>query len=1275
MKRMQIRHYSLERHIKQANIRKDHVAVSEIMGTILLLSISITLLTVFYIVVLHNATNPTNTFIPSVNIVGEIQGKNVILEHRGGLSVNSNATVTVTIAGTSYHFTVKDYLNDTNHNGKWDIGERVVYQPAGYTSLLNLEISLVVVDPSINTVLMHGLIQEGEKGDVPYVQTMSPINVMPHSASLKLYYNFLDASYLPGKVWFIWKNAANSSWTTTVSTNIVAGLTGFAQVNLTGLLNNQAYLCQAWIQYKVGGSFINKSGSVQLFSTANDTMGMWRFEEASGPTVFDTSGQTPSNDGTLKPNTTSGPQRMTATLKNSLRCLSFDGIDDTVEIPSSPTLNMTNEITMEAWINRSQHCDGLIGVPVSLALSQFKSFYEYGCINPNIIHINGGIYAIVSNNETAPNPGYLITVNISSNGAIVSNDTTSIVDILRFSTSCKTAKIIYISGSIGIYGIVYINVSAGNKLFLTTVNISSNGIINKAIISSRQLTAFLSGFPDIIRISGSTNGYAIVYGVNASLFGRMLSVNVSNTGVISPVNKLFIFYNESMQETIMIEPEIIQLQGSADNYVIVYNCIGDDGGIRTVKITATGVITNISAEMEFDEDDGGQPEIIHVSGNYYAIAYCGPASTAPGWRPTMVIRTVRIFANGIITPKGGNPKVTKIYDTIFLENLPGSGIRSPRVLAIDPTNRIFAVTYEIDVGGGVMYGRMKTLQLDATGHLVQMIDALTFESYYASMPDFINISGNVYGIVYQSDVSDGILKTVQINLDGSIPNKPVINTTELGAFNCYEQDALLTSDGKYVASVFRTIDRSLMVKTVKVNSTQKSIATTFSNTFTIEPGNVSSKKPNNASYMPAIIPINGNVYAIVYCQYLDVPTNVRRGKIITITIDGNGRITPIMNRTFDNTNCTNTPMRIIPVNKTNNIYAIVYQLKNNTGRVKTVKITNAGTIMNFPGSYCFEIGICREPSIVCVNKTVYAIAYRDNNNYGRLRTIRILSDGTIPLKVNDTFQFETTSCFHPRIIKENGNIFAIVYSRTNTIGFVITLKILINGSIVKPILDRLQFESANGNQPDIVPVKERIYALVYQSSANLLGRISTVRLGENGDLPNSVDSTSFINPSSGSCVVSGYDIRLIPFTNTSTARYYIALEGGRNMDIFMSVIRINITGATRNVMSKQGAYAIQANGTNVFANITDTTGQVHILSAPLHNGWNCIACTYDSSTMNLYLNATMVNTTAISGKAVKKTPSKLIFGEYNAMYDEFGVFASAIAASRITSYYNYFRTS
>lgn len=1245
-------------------------AISEIIGTILLLSISITLLSAFYIIVLHSASSPSNTFIPSANIVGEVQGKNIILEHRGGVSVNRNSTITVIVAGTPYRFIVKNNLIDTNGDGKWSIGERVIFTPPGYSTLTNLEISLVVVDPSLNIVLMHSVIQEGESGATPYVQTMDPLNVMPHFATIKSYYNYLDSSYLPGKVWFQWRRSDNSSWNTTVPVSVAAGLTGYAQVNLTGLTNNQNYLFQSWIQYNDHGKLINKSGTIQLFTTLIDTMGQWHFDETSGVKVFDSSGQIPPNDGTLSPNIVGGPQRLVASLNHSLNCLSFDGINDNVVIPSSPTLCLTDQCSLEAWVNRSSHCSGLIGIPTSPSLKLFNTFYKYGCLNPNIIPVKGSIYAIVSTNETSPNPGYLITVNISSSGIIVSNDTTCIVDLFQFSASCKTPKIISISGSAGIYGIVYTmpNTVPANKLYLITVKIYNNGTINKTIISSRQLNTFTSAFPDIIQITGSTNGYAIIYGVNATIYGRMLSINISAAGIISPVNKVFVFRNETNQETYMNTPEIIPIVGSFNNYVIVYNCNGDDGGIRTTKITNTGVISNISREMKFDEDDGGDPDIFYVNNGYYAIVYAGPAG-----RITGALKTVKINAAGTITPKAGNIKVTKVYSTTFFESSPGRVIRSPHIIAVDPSNDIFAITYEIDAGGGLSYGRMKTLQLDDFGHFVQFIDALTFESYYAVMPDFIQISSNVYGIVYQSDVSDGILKTVKINIDGTIPIKPIINMYELGTFNCYEESALLTSDNQYVASVFRTVDRSLVLKTVKVNTTSKSIANYFSSTLLIEPGNISSKKPNNASYMPVIIPINGNVYALIYCQYLDYPVSVRRGKICTINIDSNGQISPIMNRTFDNTFCTNTPMDFIAINKTNGIYAIVYQLTNNTGRVTTVKILSNGNIIGFPGSYRFEATYCKEPSIVRVSGNVYAIAYRDVNNYGKLITLKIFSDGSIPLKVNDTYQFVSASCFHPKIIQTNGNIFALVYSLGGSNGYVVTVNISANGVIVKSIIGSLQFVSSNGYQPYIFPVYERVYAIIYQSSVNSYGWITTIRIGENGDIISSVDSTSQIYPSFSSPTINSYDMKMIPFTSTNTARYYIVTVGGKNMDLYMSVICINISGTKRNIMSKQGAYTLQANGTMVFANITDANNQKYILSGRLKNGWNHIICTYTTANMILYINGTQVNSTSVNGKYIKNTANQLLFGEYNAIYDEFAIYATALSQSRIMDDYNYYR--
>ena len=64
-------------------------------------------------------------------------------------------------------------------------------------------------------------------------------------------------------------------------------------------------------------------------------VGLWHFDEGTGSTAYDSSGC--GNDGTL-----SGGKFGNA--------LYFDGVDDYVNIPDNPTLDLTGDITLEAWI-------------------------------------------------------------------------------------------------------------------------------------------------------------------------------------------------------------------------------------------------------------------------------------------------------------------------------------------------------------------------------------------------------------------------------------------------------------------------------------------------------------------------------------------------------------------------------------------------------------------------------------------------------------------------------------------------------------------------------------------------------------------------------------------------------------------------------------------------------------------------------------------------------------------------------------------------------------
>src|SRR5262249_32853026 len=66
------------------------------------------------------------------------------------------------------------------------------------------------------------------------------------------------------------------------------------------------------------------------------------FEEPSGTTAVDSSGK--GNTGTL----VNGPTRTTSGKFGS--ALTFDGTNDYVNVPDSASLNLTNAVTMEAWV-------------------------------------------------------------------------------------------------------------------------------------------------------------------------------------------------------------------------------------------------------------------------------------------------------------------------------------------------------------------------------------------------------------------------------------------------------------------------------------------------------------------------------------------------------------------------------------------------------------------------------------------------------------------------------------------------------------------------------------------------------------------------------------------------------------------------------------------------------------------------------------------------------------------------------------------------------------
>ncbi|KYK22425.1 hypothetical protein AYK24_02325 [Thermoplasmatales archaeon SG8-52-4] len=130
-------------------MKRANKAVSEIVGTLLLLGMSIALFSVIYISVLTLYPAASS---PSVNLICSFEDNNVTLEHRGGKSLNLKTELILSIDSVVDKFVVGDYLNiEAKDNGLWNIGERVIY-PVG--DITDKNVSLSVVDKHSNSVIM-----------------------------------------------------------------------------------------------------------------------------------------------------------------------------------------------------------------------------------------------------------------------------------------------------------------------------------------------------------------------------------------------------------------------------------------------------------------------------------------------------------------------------------------------------------------------------------------------------------------------------------------------------------------------------------------------------------------------------------------------------------------------------------------------------------------------------------------------------------------------------------------------------------------------------------------------------------------------------------------------------------------------------------------------------------------------------------------------------------------------------------------------------------------
>jgi len=264
-------------------------------------------------------------------------------------------------------------------------------------------------------------------------------------------------------------------------------------------------------------------------------------------------------------------------------------------------------------------------------------------------------------------------------------------------------------------------------------------------------------------------------------------------------------------------------------YAVVYQGWDDDGYLRTLEIDTDGLITDSAIDtLEFDTSDGENANIIHISGNIYAIAY--------ERYDTGYLRTVEMIMDGEINDsvidtltfdfaRGLVPDIIHVYDDIYaiayrgpdddgflrtveiatdgqitnsvIDTFEFNGFdgREPDIIHV--SGNIYAITYQ----GSGDNGYISTVEIATDGQITNWtIDNLVFDYVRCRVPNITNVSGNIYAVAYQGPDDDGFLRTVEIATDGQITNS-IIDTYQFDGFQGRLPDVIRFSATPNIAPV------------------------------------------------------------------------------------------------------------------------------------------------------------------------------------------------------------------------------------------------------------------------------------------------------------------------------------------------------------------------------------------------------------------------------------------------------------------------------------------
>ncbi|KYK22636.1 hypothetical protein AYK25_02435 [Thermoplasmatales archaeon SM1-50] len=471
----------------------------------------------------------------------------------------------------------------------------------------------------------------------------------------------------------------------------------------------------------------------------------------------------------------------------------------------------------------------------------------------------------------------------------------------------------------------------------------------------------------------------------------------------------------------------------------------------------------------------------------------------------------------------------------------------------------------------------------------------------------------------------------------------------------------------------------------------------------------------NFGYTPYIIHVNGDIYAIVSEDYqkgcklstvkiskegsIDYIQTIYLGKstgsnvcqpiivqvtkeihlvsfidekyfvnLHTINISANGTIQHMTKFVFPEPSDPNKPNSPGLQMITENLCAIAYWSPSTGGIIKTVDISGSGNITYTGKSITFDPAssktYSREPSLIYIAGSTYALGYRGQSNQGILKTINISVTGDID-ETGWMIPFDSLAAYEPCLINVTQNVFAVAYRNKFDYGQVKTFNVSSNGSLTITGKTMVFDDSFKCFNPCIIHgAEEFTYVIAYSTGsvtqASAKGFVAQLRIEKNGSVgPLLDDRKQFKVPDGETC---HYPVIL----RINEHLYAISFTGPIAHTGYLITILI---GQHSRGIYKGDSFMLYANTTKVTGSINNVTVSYRI---SLGSDWNHFALTYDGMNIRLYIDGNLVSQISYPNQKINLTKDDLYFGRFYCGYiDEVAIYSKALTQEQILSHYLY----